>query len=189
MSGDLGVFSPQGPFETRLFINGEFVDAKTGKTFPTVNPVTEEIITKVQEAGTDDVDIAVAAARAAFEGEWSEVSPSGRRDFMLKLADLIEKNKDYLISLESLDNGKSTANAKYSAVVDLTLVISVIRYYAGWSEKINGKVCPIDGPFFSMTRHEPVGVVGQIIPWNFPLLMMAWKLGPALATGCTVVMK
>eukprot|EP00406_Dinophysis_acuminata_P083401 CAMPEP_0179245018 /NCGR_PEP_ID=MMETSP0797-20121207/18355_1 /TAXON_ID=47934 /ORGANISM="Dinophysis acuminata, Strain DAEP01" /LENGTH=507 /DNA_ID=CAMNT_0020952549 /DNA_START=53 /DNA_END=1576 /DNA_ORIENTATION=+ len=187
----LGEFKVDGPFETRLFINGEFVKSKSGKTFATADPATERVLAHVEDANAEDVDLAVAAARAAFEdgSEWRQMNASGRRNLMLKLADAIEENMDYLSRLEALDNGKPHKNNAYSAQVDLTLVIQCYRYYAGWAEKIHGKTIPVDGEMLCFTRHEPVGVVGQIIPWNFPLLMQAWKFGPALATGCTVVMK
>lgn len=172
---------------TKLLINNEWVDAASGKTFPTINPATEEVIAQVAEADAPDVDRAVKAARSAFEeGPWSKMSASERGRLMYKLADLIEKHKDELAQLESLDNGKPLRESRNA---DLPLVIACYRYYAGWADKIHGKVIPVNGPFFCYTKHEPVGVVGQIIPWNFPLLMQAWKLGPALAAGCTVVMK
>lgn len=191
-AGSLGAFpGPQGPFESRLFINNEFVNAAAGKTFETVNPATEAVISQVQSAEKADVDIAVAAAKAAFEegSAWREMPSSGRRNCLLKLAQSIEDNTEYLSALESLDNGKPFKNAAYSAQIDLALVVQCLRYYAGWADKAGGKTIPVDGKMFCFTRHEPVGVCGQIIPWNFPLLMMAWKLGPALAAGCTIVMK
>eukprot|EP00451_Oxyrrhis_marina_P006815 CAMPEP_0204303510 /NCGR_PEP_ID=MMETSP0468-20130131/83942_1 /ASSEMBLY_ACC=CAM_ASM_000383 /TAXON_ID=2969 /ORGANISM="Oxyrrhis marina" /LENGTH=560 /DNA_ID=CAMNT_0051282823 /DNA_START=145 /DNA_END=1827 /DNA_ORIENTATION=- len=178
-------------FETRNFVDGEFVKSSSGKTFETVNPATEEVIASVEDSNATDVDAAVAAARRAFAdgSEWKTMNASGRRDLMLKLANAIESNKEYLSKLESLDNGKPWKNGAYSAQIDLHLVIQCYRYYAGWADKLQGKHIPVDGEMMCYTRHEPVGVVGQIIPWNFPLLMQAWKLGPALATGCTVVMK
>merc|ERR1719401_930789 len=118
------------------------------------------------------------------------MNPSGRRDLLLKLADAMEDNREYLAKLESLDNGKPYKNAGYNSYAgDLHLAIACYRYYAGWADKIQGKTIPVDGKFFCYTQHEPIGVCGAIIPWNFPLVMQAWKLGPALATGCTVVMK
>lgn len=171
----------------KLFINGEFVESKSQKTFDTYNPATGEVLACVFEAGTEDIDHAVKAARKAFdEGRWSKMSASERSRLMYKLADLIEKNSEELAQLETLDNGKpirETANA------DIPLAIEHMRYYAGWSTKIVGQTIPVNGPYFNYTRHEAVGVVGQIIPWNFPLLMAMWKLGAALATGCTVVLK
>jgi aldehyde dehydrogenase (NAD+) len=133
------------------------------------------------------VEKAVKAARAAFErGAWRKTSASERGRLLHSLADLIEKHADELAALESLDNGKPVSVAK---AVDVALTVGCLRYFAGWSDKVHGKTIPVDGDFFCYTRHEPVGVVGQIIPWNFPMLMLAWKLGPALATGNTVVMK
>src|SRR5467141_3061745 len=172
---------------TKLLINGKWVDSASRKTFPTINPSTGEVITQVAEADAADVDKAVAAARAAFDkGAWRKMSASARGVLMNKLADLIEKHADELAQLESLDNGKPYHVAR---AADLPLTIACYRYYAGWADKNQGKTIPVSGNYFTYTKHEPVGVVGQIIPWNFPLLMQAWKLGPALAAGCTVVMK
>ena len=175
------------PRVTQLLIDGKFVNASSGKTFDTFNPATEEKITSVQEADANDVDKAVRAARKAFdEGPWRRMPAVERGQLMYKLADLIEKNFDEIAALESLDNGKSIG---MSRAADIPLVIKCLRYYAGWADKIHGKTIPISSPHFLYTREEPVGVAAQIIPWNFPALMMAWKLGPALATGCTVVLK
>src|SRR6267378_1836575 len=172
---------------TKLLINGKWVDSASGRTFPTINPSTGEVITQVAEADAADVDKAVAAARAAFDkGPWRKMSAAERGVLMNKLADLIEKHADELAQLEALDNGKPYHVAR---AADLPLTIACYRYYAGWADKNHGKTIPVSGNYFTYTKHEPVGVVGQIIPWNFPLLMQAWKLGPALATGCTVVMK
>src|SRR6266403_359918 len=172
---------------TKLLINGKWVDSVSGKTFPTINPSTGEAITQVAEADAADVDKAVAAARAAFDkGPWRKMSASQRGVLMNRLADLIEKHADELAQLEALDNGKP---AHVARAADLPLTIACYHYYAGWADKNHGKTIPVSGNYFCYTKHEPVGVVGQIIPWNFPLLMQAWKLGPALATGCTVVMK
>src|SRR4030081_3302779 len=172
---------------TKLLINGKWMDSVSGKTFPTINPSTGEVITQVAESDAPDVDKAVAAARAAFDrGPWRKMSAAQRGNLMNKLADLIEKHADELAQLEALDNGKPYHVAR---AADLPLTIACYRYYAGWADKNQGKTIPVSGNYFSYTKHEPVGVVGQIIPWNFPLLMQAWKLGPALATGCTVVMK
>jgi aldehyde dehydrogenase (NAD+) len=181
-------FQPEiklGP--TKLLINGKWVDSNSGKTFPTVNPSTGDVITQVAESDAADVDKAVAAARAAFDkGPWRKMNASQRGRLMNKLADLIEKYADELAQLEALDNGKP---AHVARAADLNLTMACYRYYAGWADKIQGKTIPVNGRYFCYTKHEPVGVVGQIIPWNFPLLMQAWKLGPALAAGCTVVMK
>jgi len=172
---------------TRLLINNRWVNSESGKTFPTVNPATGEEIAQVAEADSADVDKAVRAARAAFDGgAWRKISAAERGRLLNRLAGLIEQNADELALLESLDNGKPYQVAK---AADLPLTVACYRYYAGWADKVQGKTIPIAGDYFCYTRHEPVGVVGQIIPWNFPLLMQAWKLAPALATGNTVVMK
>jgi aldehyde dehydrogenase (NAD+) len=173
---------------TKLLINNHWVDSESGKTFPTINPATGEEICQVAEADAADVDKAVRAARAAFHqgAPWRRMAAAQRGVLLNRLADLIEKHADELAQLESLDNGKPVAVAR---AADLPLTIACFRYYAGWADKVQGKTIPIAGDYFCYTRLEPVGVVGQIIPWNFPLLMQAWKLGPALATGNTVVMK
>ena len=175
------------PRVTQLLIDGKFVNSSTGKTFDTFNPATEEKITSIQEAGVEDVNKAVKAARKAFDnGPWRRMSGSDRGRLMYKLADLMEKHQDELAALEALDNGKPFGFAK---AADIALSIKCYRYYAGWADKIHGQTIPINGPYFCYTKEEPVGVAAQIIPWNFPALMQAWKLGPALATGCTSVMK
>lgn len=173
---------------TGIFINNEWKSSVSGKTFPTINPATEDIIAEVQEGDEADVNEAVKAAKDAFNvnSEWRKMDASLRGRLLYKLADLIERDAKYLASLETLDNGKPLSS---SLNVDLELTIKCYRYYAGWADKNYGQTIPIDGPFFSQTRHEPVGICGQIIPWNFPLLMQAWKLGPALATGNVSVMK
>jgi aldehyde dehydrogenase (NAD+) len=171
----------------KLFINGEWVDSVSGKTFDTLNPATEEILTSVAEGDKADIDLAVAAARKAFEeGPWKKTDARDRGKVLLKIMELIDKNREELALLETLDNGKpisETTNA------DLPLVIDCFLYYAGWADKIHGETIPVRGEFFNYTLREPVGVVGQIIPWNFPLLMAAWKIAPALACGNTVVLK
>jgi aldehyde dehydrogenase (NAD+) len=170
-----------------LFIGGKWLDSVSGKTFPTTNPATGETICQVAEGDKADVDLAVKAARKAFEeGAWPRTNASERGRLLNKLADLIEKNAEELAALETLDNGKPYRDA---LTIDLPSTIKCYRYYAGWADKNHGKTIPVEGNYFCYTRHEPVGVVGQIIPWNFPLLMQAWKWGPALATGCTVVLK
>lgn len=172
---------------TKLLINNQWMEAASGKTFPTINPSTGDVICQVAEADQRDVDRAVTAARLAFErGPWRRMSASERGRMLLKLADLIERNAEELARLESLDNGKPY---KVALTADLPLTVACYRYYAGWADKIQGKTIPISGDYFCYTRPEPVGVVGQIIPWNFPLLMQAWKLAPALACGNTVVLK
>jgi len=176
------------PLRTQLFINNEWVDSKGKKTFETVNPATEEVIAVVQEASDEDVNDAVNAASEAFK-TWRKSDGSLRRDLLIKLAGLVEKHRERLAEVESMDNGKPQHVADG---VDIGFVIECFKYYAGWADKIGGKtIKPTQnsGDTFCFTWHEPVGVVGAIIPWNFPLLMQAWKLGPALAMGCTVVMK
>lgn len=172
----------------QLFINNEWQDAVSKKTFPTVNPTTGEVIGHVAEGDRADVDLAVKAAREAFRlgSPWRRMDASERGRLLNRLADLVERDRVYLASLETLDNGKPFQE---SYVLDLDEVIKVYRYFAGWADKWHGKTIPMDGEHFCFTRHEPVGVCGQIIPWNFPLVMQGWKLAPALATGNTVVMK
>jgi aldehyde dehydrogenase (NAD+) len=171
----------------KLLINNRWVESESGKTFATINPATGEEICQIAEADAADVEKAVRSARAAFDkGPWRKTNASDRGIMLNKLADLIERHADELAALESLDNGKPLMIAK---AVDVAATAGCYRYFAGWADKIHGKTIPVDGPFFCYTRHEPVGVVGQIIPWNFPMLMQAWKLAPALAAGNTVVMK
>src|ERR1700728_4208175 len=172
---------------TKLLIDNRWIASESGKTFATVNPTTGEEICQVAEADAADVEKAVKAARAAFEhGAWRKMAASERGNLIHRLADLIERHADELAQLESMDNGKPVSVAK---AVDVAATVGCFRYFAGWADKVQGKTIPVDGDYFCYTRHEPVGVVGQIIPWNFPMLMLAWKLAPALATGNTVVMK
>ena len=173
--------------QTECFIDGQWRPSVSGKTFETINPATEEVIAQVAEGDAADVDLAVKAARKAFEeGPWSKMDARDRGRLMNKLADLIEEEADELAALESLDNGKPIRDSR---AADLVLTIDCLRYYAGYADKIHGQTIPTRGNYFTYTRKEPVGVVGQIIPWNFPMLMVAWKWGPALAAGCTIVMK
>jgi acyl-CoA reductase-like NAD-dependent aldehyde dehydrogenase len=172
-----------------MFIGGEEVDAADGATFETIDPATGNVITTVAQGGAQDVDRAVKAARAAFEHDapWRTMTPGDRGRAITRLALLVEEHADELAELESLDNGKPLKFARY---VDVASTISHLHYYAGWCTKIEGGTLPVSIPqMFAYTRREPVGVCGQIIPWNFPLLMMAWKIGPALAAGCTIVLK
>jgi phenylacetaldehyde dehydrogenase len=173
-----------------MLINGKWVDAVSGKTFPTYNPATGEVLANVAEGDKEDINRAVAAARAAFDtGPWSKITPSQRGKLIWKLADLIEQHAEEFAQLESLDNGKPLAIAR---IADIPGTIDMFRYMAGWATKIEGNTIPISAhgaKFLAYTLREPVGVVGQIIPWNFPLMMASWKLGPALATGCCVVLK
>ena len=176
----------------KILINGKWVEAASGKTFPTYNPATGEILSRVAEGDKEDIDRAVKAAGAAFEtGPWSKITPSERGRMIWKLGDLIEKHLEEFAQLESLDNGKPL---KVARVADVPLAADLFHYMAGWATKIEGNTIPISSGggrdhFLAYTVREPIGVVGQIIPWNFPLLMAAWKLGPALATGCTIVLK
>ncbi|KAK6631238.1 Aldehyde dehydrogenase, mitochondrial [Polyplax serrata] len=171
-----------------IFINNEWVKSDGGRSFETINPSTGETIARVQDGSKADVDKAVAAARNAFKlgSLWRTMDASERGILLNRLADLMERDRIYLASLETLDNGKPYA---MSYNVDVPAAIKTLRYYAGWADKVHGKTIPMDGNFFAYTRHEPVGVCAQIIPWNFPLLMLSWKLGPALATGNTVILK
>jgi phenylacetaldehyde dehydrogenase len=177
----------------QMFINGQWADAASGKTFDTPNPATGESLARIAEGDAEDIDRAVRAARAAFEdGPWSRMTPSERGRIVWKIGDKILEHVDELAQLESLDNGKPFLVAQ---AADVPLAADLFHYMAGWATKIEGNTIDISVPympganFHSYTLREPIGVVGQIIPWNFPLLMAAWKLGPALATGCTVVLK
>jgi len=173
--------------QTQLFIDGQWTPARSGGTFATIDPATEEVIAQVAEGDAADVDLAVRAARKAFdEGPWPRMNARERGRIMLRLCDLIEAEIDELAALEALDNGKPVGDARSG---DIPLALECLRYYAGWADKIQGQTIPINGNHLCYTRREPVGVAGQIIPWNFPILMVAWKWGPALAAGCTIVMK
>src|SRR4030081_1196393 len=177
----------------QLFINGQWVGAPSGKTFETPNPATGETLARVAEGDAEDINRAVLAARKAFEeGPWRRMTPSERGRIIWRIGDLILEHTDELAQLESLDNGKPYPVAQ---VADIPLAADLFHYMAGWATKIEGNTIDISVPFMpganfpSYTLREPVGVVGQIIPWNFPLLMAAWKLGPALATGNCIVLK
>ena len=175
------------PKPGKLFIGGKWVDAASGKTYSTVNPATEETITVIAEAAEPDANAAVAAARTAFEsGPWAEMAAADRGRILWRIGDLVDKYADELAELETLDNGKPIFESRQ---VDMPLVAEVFRYYAGWATKIHGETVPVRGPFLHYTLREPVGVVAAIVPWNFPLLLASWKLGPALAAGNTVVLK
>jgi phenylacetaldehyde dehydrogenase len=172
-----------------MLIDGRMVPAVSGKTFAVYNPATGGVIANAPEGDKADVDLAVAAARRAFdEGRWSRITRSDRGRILWRIADLIERDLEELAELESIDNGKTYAVAR---VADLPLAVDIFRYMAGWATKITGSTLPLSlpGEYLSYTVREPVGVVGQIIPWNFPLLMAAWKIAPALAAGCTIVLK
>jgi len=169
---------------TQLFINNEWVNSISGKTFPVINPATGQEFVRIQEGDKADVDIAVKVARKTFQ-TWRNVNPSHRCALLHKFADLLEKHKDEFARVESLDNGKPVTAAAF----DVGFSIACFRYYAGWADKLQGRTIPIDGDAFCYTLHEPVGVCGQIIPWNFPLLMFTWKVAPALACGNVIVLK
>lgn len=172
---------------TQLFIDNEFVGSASGKTFPTINPATGQKIIDISEADKADVDRAVAAAKRAFQrgSDWRNLDASARGRLLNKLADLVARDSAYIANLETLDNGKPYGDS----VFDIQCAVDTFRYYAGWPDKIHGNTIPADGVSFTYTRREPIGVVGQIIPWNYPVLMLAWKWGPALAAGCTVILK
>ncbi|XP_074309861.1 benzaldehyde dehydrogenase, mitochondrial-like [Silene latifolia] len=172
---------------TKLLINGQFVDSASGKKFKTFDPRTGNLIAEVAEGDAEDINRAVAAARKAFdEGPWPKMTAYERSKIMLKFADLLDQHTEEIAALETWDNGKPYEQA---AKVELPMCSRLIRYYAGWADKIHGLTAPADGPYHLQTLHEPIGVAGQIIPWNFPILMFVWKVGPALATGNTIVMK
>src|SRR5271157_5275746 len=177
----------------KMLINGNWVNSISGKTFPTYNPATGEVLAQVAEGDREDIEQAVKAARKAFDhGPWRRMTASERGRLIWKLSDLLEAHTEEFGYLESLDNGKPLGIAK---AADVPLAAELFRYMAGWATKIEGNTIPLSVPYtpgakyLAYTLREPIGVVGQIIPWNFPLLMAAWKLGPALATGCTVVLK
>ena len=177
----------------KMLIDGKWVDAASGKTFATYNPATGEVLAQVAEGDREDIERAVKAARKAFEtGPWSKMTASQRGRAIWKLADLLEEHLEEFAVLETLDNGKPLTVARGA---DVPLAVDLFRYMAGWATKLEGTTIPLSVPYtpgakyLAYTLREPVGVVGQIIPWNFPLLMAAWKLGPALAAGCTVILK
>src|SRR5450631_867111 len=173
----------------KLLIDGEWVEAASGHAFPVYNPATGEIIAQVAEGDKEDIDRAVRAARKAFDGgPWRTMTPSERGRLIWRVAELLEQHSEEFAQLESLDNGKPITEAR---AADVPLAVDLFRYMAGWASKIEGNTIPLSmpGKYLAYTLREPVGVVGQIIPWNFPLLMAAWKLGPALAAGCTIILK
>jgi phenylacetaldehyde dehydrogenase len=186
ISADLRAFLAK---PKKLLIDGQWVDARSGKTFAVEDPATQETITHVAEGDAADVDLAVAAARRAFEGgAWTKMLPAERASLVWKLADLLEKHADELAQLEALDNGKPVTAARSA---DVAGSIAMFRYMSGWATRLTGETIPVSSPgaWHAYTLREPVGVVGQIIPWNFPLMMAAWKLAPALSVGCTIVLK
>ena len=172
---------------TNHFIGGKFVKSIKPATFDVINPSDGTVLATMQRGSPDDIDLAINHARNAFEkGPWGRIDPTDRANLIYKLATLIEKNAGELAKLQGINNGKPTSIA---LAADVNLTVRCFKYYAGFADKIRGQTINADGPFLAYTQKEPVGVVGQIIPWNFPMLMQAWKLAPALAAGCTVVMK
>lgn len=172
---------------TKLLVDGEWLEPASGKRYDDVNPTTGETAARVAEAGAEDVDRAARAARAAFEdGPWSRMHPADRGRLLNRLAQLVQDNAQRLAEIDALDAGKPVTN---SLRVDLPAAVDCFEYYAGWADKIHGETVPVRAPAFTYLLRQPVGVVGQIIPWNFPVMMAAWKLAPALACGCTVVLK
>jgi len=172
--------------KTDLFINNEWRPAASGKRFPVENPATEEIIAQVALGDAADIDAAVAAARACFDaGPWRGLSGRSRGKLLFKAADLLEARLDEVARLETAHNGKTLFESK----IEIGMTVNTLRYYAGWADKITGDTLPVDGPFFAYTLREPVGVVGAIVPWNFPLNIASWKFAPALAAGCTMILK
>ena len=171
----------------KLIINGEAVDAASGRTFTSINPATEEPVCAVAEAGAEDVDRAVRAARAAFDsGPWPKMRAAERQRILTRLGDLVMEHADELGRLETLDNGKPIFESRQ---VDVPMVANCFHYFAGWATKLAGETLPVSPAFFTYTLREPLGVVGAIIPWNFPMIMVGWKAAPALAAGNTVVLK
>jgi aldehyde dehydrogenase (NAD+) len=172
--------------KTDLFIGNEWRPALSGRRFPVVNPATEEVIAQVAEGDAADVDNAVAAARACFDSAaWRELSGRKRGRLLFKAADLLEGRLDEFARLETAHNGKTLFESR----IELNMTVATLRYYAGWADKLTGDTLPVDGPFFVYTLREPIGVVGAIVPWNFPLNIASWKIAPALAAGCTIVLK
>src|SRR5262245_42263311 len=170
----------------QMYINGEWVDSKSSKIFPVYDPSTEEVIAQVPDAGPDDVNRAVAAARTAFDdGPWASTTAQERGRVLFRLAEKIRQNLPMLAELECRNSGKPIVEAEY----DINDVATCFEYYGGLATKILGYVNPVPDNAMSLTLKEPIGVAGQIIPWNYPLLMAAWKLAPALAAGCTCVLK
>jgi aldehyde dehydrogenase (NAD+) len=168
------------------FINNEWRPAASGKRFPVVNPATEEVIAQVAQGDAADIDNAVAAAKAAFESDaWRKLTARQRGRLLARAADLLEARLDEFARLETAHNGKTLFESK----IEISMTVSTLRYYAGWADKITGDTIPVDGPFFVYTLREPVGVVGAIVPWNFPLNIASWKFAPALAAGCTIILK
>jgi aldehyde dehydrogenase (NAD+) len=171
---------------TDLFINNEYRPALSGRRFDVINPATEEIVGAVAEGDAADVDNAVGAARACFNSDtWQKMSARKRGALLAKAAEILAGRQPEIARLESLQNGKPL----FESNIDCAMAIETLRYYAGWCDKLTGETLPVEGPYFAYTLREPVGVVGAIVPWNFPLNLAMWKVAPALAAGCTVVLK
>ncbi|KAF9522548.1 aldehyde dehydrogenase [Crepidotus variabilis] len=184
---DTPLYKGTSSFNTGLFIDGKFVDGSNKTTIDVFNPTTGKLLTSVSEGTEKDVDLAVEAAQKAFETVWGLNTPGAQRGELLwKIAQALEKHAEELAALESLDNGKTFT---WALNVDVKGTIDAFKYFAGWADKIHGKTIETNETKLAYTRNEPIGVVGQIIPWNFPLLMWSWKIAPALATGNTIVMK
>ena len=172
--------------KTDLFINNDWRSAASGDRFDVVNPATEEVIAQVAKANEDDVDITVDSARACFESDaWQQMNARSRGRLLTKAADLLAEQLPDVAKLETLENGKVLFESK----IDISMSVETLRYYGGWADKITGETLPVNGPFFAYTLREPVGVVGAVVPWNFPLNIATWKFAPALAAGCTVILK
>ncbi|XP_046871785.1 aldehyde dehydrogenase 1A1-like [Hypomesus transpacificus] len=173
---------------TKIFINNEWHESSSGGKMPVLNPASGDVLCEVEEGSPEDVDKAVRSARAAFQlgSPWRRMDASDRGELLSRLADLVERDRLLLATLEALDSGKLFLMAYF---VDLVATIKTLRYFGGWADKIQGRTIPVDGDYFTYTRHEPIGVCGQIIPWNFPVMMFAWKIAPALCCGNTVVIK
>src|SRR6058998_3818075 len=180
--------STEKSFRNQLFINGEFVDARSGKTFPTINPATEEKITDVASAGPEDVDVAVRAAQTQMEpaSEWQKMKPRDRGKILFRIAEMLTARAEEIGKIETIDNGKPIFESQF---VDTPAAAECLYYFGGWSGKVTGETIPIADNAFTYTLREPVGVVGAITPWNFPLMLAVWKIAPALACGNTVIVK
>jgi aldehyde dehydrogenase (NAD+) len=174
------------PEQHDLLIDGRRVPANSGRYFDSIDPATEQLIGRIAEGGAEDIDVAVRSARAAFEDSWSGLPGRDRGRILLAFADQIRAHADELVELESLDSGKPVSTIRRQ---DLPAVLDTLTYYAGWADKINGQVIPTRADALTYVVREPVGVVGAIVPWNFPLMIGMWKIAPALACGCTVVLK
>jgi aldehyde dehydrogenase (NAD+) len=172
--------------QKKLLINNEWRDAASGQTMDIVNPATEDVIATVSAAGATDVDAAVQAARAAFNGPWGSMSARERGRLVSRLADRLMEKADEIARLETLHNGKPISESRH---IEIPAAAECLEYYAGWADKVTGETIPVKGNYLTYTLREPLGVVAAIVPWNFPLLLAAWKIGPALATGNTVILK